>query len=59
MNENSEAIEMKEDVKYDSKIYKKMSKRKDNVISFDFATKKIGSSSKVSSLESQQQGVQR
>lgn len=59
MNENSNITETKEDVKYNNKIYKKTSKRKNNIISFDFTMKKIGSNTKVSGLESQQQGQQR
>ena len=58
MNENSNIAETKGDVKYNSKIYKKTSKRKNNVISFDFAEKEINTNRKVSGLESQQQGVQ-
>ena len=59
MNENSNTTEVKEDVKYNNKIYKKTSKRRDNVISFDFTMKKINTNNKVNGLGSQQQGVQR
>lgn len=61
MNENSNIAETKEDVKYNdkiykNKIYKKTSKRKDNVLYF-FKEKQI-SKGTYNNLESQKGGKQ-